>query len=68
MDAPGLRLHLQQRGGGGHGVHRVQRVAGAAVAEDVDLTGKVGVAHGKADHEAIQLGLGQQLRPSWIAS
>ena len=61
MDGTGLGLHVQQRGGGGHGIYRVQRVAGAAVTEDVDLAGKVGVAHGQTDHEAVQLGLGQQL-------
>ena len=33
-----------------------------AVPQDVDLTGEVGIAHGQADHEAVQLGLGQELR------
>ena len=57
-----LRLHGQEFLRRADGLHRLQRVAGLAIPEDVHLTGEVGVAHLQPHHEAIQLCLGQQLR------
>ena len=62
MYLPSLRLHGQQVEAGGYGGHRLQRIAGLAVPEDVHLTCKIGIAHLQPHHKAVQLRLRQQLR------
>ena len=62
MDGLRLPLHLQQRLGRGDLPHLRQRVVLLTVAEDIDLTFKIGIAHFQPHHEAVELSLRQELR------